>query len=227
MLLEKGAAYQSDIAWLTSKIAPYYNFSGFGVTYNFITYPNIIDENCYKYKFYNTVDKKIKDCKIYSPFSHFKGNGFEFQRIIGPKKNDTVLVSLFDNNKKIKTTFIHNFNDINYYINLIYRDRNVLIMQDFHNGKWYHTNANLFHEATSYATKTKKPFNVSNFLGDFYEVQKKGTGYVMGTLEEWRKLVLKGLGYLMPFIVRRTKAGRIDVGLQGIKYSLQLQLPLE
>ena len=77
------------------------------------------------------------------------------------------------------------------------------------------------------ATKTKKPFNVSNFWGDFYEVQKKGTGYVMGTLEEWRKLVLKGLGYLMPFIVRRTKAGRIDVGLRGIKYSLQLHLPLE
>ena len=52
-------------------------------------------------------------------------------------------------------------------------------MQDFHNGKWHATSANLFHEATSYATKTKKPFNVSNFFGNFYEVQKKGTGYVM------------------------------------------------
>ena len=52
-------------------------------------------------------------------------------------------------------------------------------MQDFHNGKWYGTSANLFHEATYYATKTKKPFNVSNFFGNFYEVQKKGTGYVM------------------------------------------------
>ena len=173
LLLEKGAAYQNDIGWLASKIAPYYNYSGFGVTYNFITYPNIIDENCYKYKFYDTVDKKIKDCKIYSSFSHYKGNGFEFQRTIGPKKNDTVSVSLFHNNKKIKTTLIHNFNYINYYTNLIYRDRNILIMQDFHNGKWYGTSANLFHEATYYATKTKKPFNVSNFWGDFYEVQKK------------------------------------------------------
>ena len=78
--------------------------------------------------------------------------------------------------KKIKTTFIHNFNDINYYTNLIYRARNVLIMQDFHNDKWYGTSANLFHEATYYATKTKKPFNVSNFWGDFYEVQKKVLG---------------------------------------------------
>ena len=58
LLLEKGATYQNDIGWLTSKIAPYYNFPGFGVRYNFITYPNVIDKNCYKYKFYDTVDKK-------------------------------------------------------------------------------------------------------------------------------------------------------------------------
>ena len=59
--------------------------------------------------------KKITDYKIYSPFSHFKGNGFEFKRLIGPKKkNDRVTVSLFDNDKKIKTTFIHNFKDVNF-----------------------------------------------------------------------------------------------------------------
>ena len=88
LLSEKGhlVAYQNDIGWLTLKNTHYYNFSRFGVTYNFITYPNIFDENCYKYKFYDTVDKKIKDCKIYSPFLHFKGNGFEFKRILGPKK---------------------------------------------------------------------------------------------------------------------------------------------
>ena len=89
------------------------------------------------------------------------------------------MVSLFDNNKKIKTTFIHNFNDINYYTNLIYRDRNSLFIQDFH-GKQYGTSANLFHEATYYTTKTRNLFNVSNFWGNFFEVQEKGTGYVMG-----------------------------------------------
>ena len=70
---------------MTSSVANYYNFSGFGVTYNLILYPKIIDEYSYKYKFYDTV-KKIRDCKIYSSFSYYKGNGFEFQRIIGPKK---------------------------------------------------------------------------------------------------------------------------------------------
>ena len=70
---------------MTSSVADYYNFSGFGVTYNLILYPKIIDEYSYKYKFYDTV-KKIRDCKIYLSFSYYKGNGFEFQRIIGPKK---------------------------------------------------------------------------------------------------------------------------------------------
>ena len=107
---------------MTSHIADYYSFPGFGVTYNFITYPKIIDEYSNKYEFYDTKMKKITDCKIYSPFSHFKGNGFEFKRLIGPKKNDTVTVSLFDNDKKIKIKFIHNFKDVNYYVNMIYRD---------------------------------------------------------------------------------------------------------
>ena len=39
LLLQKGADYQNDIGWLISATAGYYNFPGFGVTYNFITYP--------------------------------------------------------------------------------------------------------------------------------------------------------------------------------------------
>ena len=71
---------------MTSATAGYYNFPGFGVTFNFITYPKIIDEYSYKYKFYDAKIKRITDCKIYSPFSYFKGNEFEFKRIIGPIK---------------------------------------------------------------------------------------------------------------------------------------------
>ena len=57
LLLKKGAAYQNDIGWMTSAIAEYFNFLGFGATYNFILYPKTIDENSYKYKFYNAVEK--------------------------------------------------------------------------------------------------------------------------------------------------------------------------
>ena len=57
---------------MTSAIAEYFNFLGFGVTYNFIVYPKTINENSYKYRFYDTVEKTIRDCKIYSPFPHYK-----------------------------------------------------------------------------------------------------------------------------------------------------------
>ena len=35
----------------------------------------------------------------------------------------------------------------------------------------------------------------------------------MGTLDEWRKLLPKEEGHLMPFIVCRTSSGHIDVGI--------------
>ena len=57
---------------MTSAIAEYFNFSGFGVTYNFIIYRKTTDANSYKYKFYDNVEKKIRDCKIYSPFPIIK-----------------------------------------------------------------------------------------------------------------------------------------------------------
>ena len=88
LFLEKGAAYQNELGWLTSYISLPFNFYKLaGNTYNFILYPKTLDEYSCKYKFYDTVDKKIKDCKSYSPFSHFKGSGFEFQRLIGKDKN--------------------------------------------------------------------------------------------------------------------------------------------
>ena len=51
------------------------------------------------------------------------------------------------------------------------------------------------------------------FFFDFYEVQKKGTGYVMGTLREWQKLVPKGEGHLMSFVLHKTTSGIIKVGI--------------
>ena len=48
LLLEKDVDYQNDFGWMTSGIANYYYFSGFGVTYNFILCPKIIDKYSYK-----------------------------------------------------------------------------------------------------------------------------------------------------------------------------------
>ena len=79
LLLEKGADYQKDIGWLNSITVPYFNFSEFGLTYNFITYPKIIDENNFKYKFYDTVKKKLEIVKFICLFHILKGTDLNFK----------------------------------------------------------------------------------------------------------------------------------------------------
>ena len=53
--------------------------------------------------------------------------------------------------------------------------------------------------------KQKRHLTLAIFGGIFMKLKKKGSAYVMGTLREWQKLVPKGEGNLMPFIIRRTK----------------------
>ena len=82
-----------------------FNSSEFvGLTYRFILYLNSLNDNCFSYKFFDTVEKKIRDCKIYLPFSHFKKNGFEFQRIIPPQGKVNVSIRLFENNNNNRKT---------------------------------------------------------------------------------------------------------------------------
>ena len=64
---------------MTLYIANYYNFSGFGVTCNFILYPKIIDEYSYKYKFYDTVEKKLEIVKFIRCFLIIKEMDLNFK----------------------------------------------------------------------------------------------------------------------------------------------------
>ena len=59
--------------------------------------------------------------------------------------------------------------------------------------------------------KQKTHLTLVIFWGDFYEVQEKGTGYVVGTLLEWQKSVPKGEGYLMPFILKKTEYNKVPL----------------
>ena len=111
--------------------------------------------------------KKIKDCKIYSPFSHFKGNGFEFKRIIGQEKKDTVTIRLFDDYTKIQNVFTHDFNNRWLYGNSIYRDMNIMFTCDRLDKQWYGTNPNLLIEAIYFARKNKQHFNAVKILKQF------------------------------------------------------------
>ena len=45
-------------------------------------------------------------------------------------------------------------------------------------------NTNPFLEATHYAITRKIKFDVEEFFWNFYEIEKKGTSYVVGNLDE-------------------------------------------
>ena len=49
-------------------------------TYRFKLFPDIIDQYSYKYKFLDTVEKKIRNCQIFSLYLQFIGKGFNFER---------------------------------------------------------------------------------------------------------------------------------------------------
>ena len=164
-MLEKGPAYQTDTVYLVSEISSIFDIKNVApLSYHFILDPKILDDNCYYYKFYDTIEKKIKDCKIYSPFSHFKGNGFEFKRIIGQEKKDTVTIRLFDDYTKIQNVFTHYFNNRWLYGNSIYRDINIMFTCDRLDKQWYGTNPNLLIEAIYFARKNKQHFNAVKIL---------------------------------------------------------------
>ena len=73
--------------------------------YRFKLYPEIIDNYSYKYKFWDTIEKTIRDGQIYSPYSQFLGKGFNFERKLIPGLN--LIVRLNEQQTLIESFFLH------------------------------------------------------------------------------------------------------------------------
>ena len=58
-LKEKGPDYQVDIGWLTSQMFHIYDFDIEDLTYNWVVQSRLLDDNCYKYRYFDTVKKKL------------------------------------------------------------------------------------------------------------------------------------------------------------------------
>ena len=77
LLLEIGPAYQNDI----NEISYFIRATGLKTVEKKLKFglPNETTEsNCWEYEYFDVIEKKIKQCKIYSPFQHFHGRGFTF-----------------------------------------------------------------------------------------------------------------------------------------------------
>ena len=95
--------------------------------------------------------KKIRDCQIYSPLSHFIGKGFIFERTL--LKGLNLIVRLNENQTHIESFFLHrspsggteNMNFVlgRYY----YRGINLYFVYDRQNKQWFSSGTDFFNEA--------------------------------------------------------------------------------
>ena len=101
LLLEKGPSYQIDLNYLFLETIWYVKQMNY--PYQFKLYPQIIDQYSYKYKSWDTTEKKIRDCQIYSPFSKLIEKGFNFEREL--IKGMNLIVRLDEQQKFIESFF--------------------------------------------------------------------------------------------------------------------------
>ena len=80
LLLEKGPAHQFDLSLIELALS----FPGMEKKVDemyFLSYPENMDLYSWKYEFYDSNDNQIKNCKIFSPYTQSKNEGFEFMDV--------------------------------------------------------------------------------------------------------------------------------------------------
>ena len=107
--------------------------------------------------------KNIRDCKIYSPFSHFIGKGFMFERptlqgvnlVVLLNEKQTLIENFFLHNDPHKSTEYLIFFLGSYY----YRDINLYFVHDKQNKQWFTSGHEFYNEAICKKV-TNKNFNL-------------------------------------------------------------------
>ena len=109
--------------------------------YKFKLYPKIIDNYSYKYKFWDTIEKKIRDGQIYSPYFQFLGKGFNFEKEV--LKGLNLIVRLNEEQTLIESFFLHRSpRGGTEYLNFFrgkayYRDINLYFVYDTQYKQWF------------------------------------------------------------------------------------------
>ena len=176
LLLEKVAAYQNDIddlLWYVKQM---------DYTYRFKLFPEIIDQYSYKYKFLDTVEKKIRNCQIFSLYLQFIGKGFNFEREVIRSK--ALVVWLSEDNKNIELFFLHrNPNHPTQYLKFLlgrhfYRDINLYFTYDTQYKQWFTTRTDFFYRVMAEIIN-ENSFDFLKVMKKYNFQEKRGNGYVI------------------------------------------------
>lgn len=115
-------------------------------------------------------------------------------------RSDFFTANLNEDNKKVQGFYQHKAIESFELGKKYYRDINLIFTYDKTNKQWYGTNPNLINEGVSDLTNKKECFSITKFMKKYYLAEKKGTGFVVGTMQERAKLNVEKRGYLMPII---------------------------
>ena len=145
--------------------------------------------------------KKIRDCQIYLPFSHFIGKGFTFERAL--IKGLNLIVRLNEIQTHIESVFLHRSpsggtENISFVLGRsYYRDINLFFVYDRQNKQWFSSGTDFFNEAICEKV-TNRSFILRAFGKKIYYTKKKGNGYAIGHVDQRR--ALGNRSYLMPIV---------------------------
>ena len=199
LLLDKGAVYLCDNDYLTL-VSDWYIRPDNNI-YKLKLDPKIIDNYSYKYKFWDTKEKKIRDGQMYSPYSQLLGKGFNLER--DAIKDMNLIVRLNEKQTLLESFLLHGSTQggteyLNYYLGkYYYRDINLFFVYDQANKQWFTSGAEFFNEAIWEKVRNKN-FNLTAFARQYYYVDKKGNGYAIGHMDQ--RNALGDRKYLMSII---------------------------
>ena len=165
--------------------------------------PKIIGNYAYKYKFWDTIKKTIRDGQIYLPYSQFLGKGFNFEKAI---KSLNLTVRLNEEQTLIESFFLHRSpkrktEDLNFFLGkAYYRDINLYFVYNRQYKQWLSSGPEFFNETICEKVRNKN-FNLKAFVRKSYYVEKKRNGYAIGHIDQ--KKALGNRRYLMLIIFDR------------------------
>ena len=196
ILLDKGSDHFCDIDVLNLVFTPK------GLSYDIVYEKNnfYFDRNsknlknyAFKYRFWDEVEKKIRDAEIYSPYLQLTSKGLYFIQkgtnipfVVRLDKEIEQIHSYFYSDKIRELTYQigHQwFEEMNYFF---VKDENMPDRFIGRRQQWYMTNKSFFSEALC-AKVTNKNFNESEFVKKYYNDDKKGK-YVIGNFRQRRNL---------------------------------------
>lgn len=200
---DEGSDYFCDIDFLKLVTPAQFKdpFSSISNSYKFERMTENIENYNFEFKYWNLKENKIKNQKIYSPFSQLLSKGLTFKHNSNSGFNTMKLITQVDKeNKKLRSFFLHtNANNKTEYLNYslgetYYRDINLFYVYDSRFKQWETTQPEFF-QKTIYAKATNQNFNEKEFAKKYYDDDKKGR-FVIGTYVQ--RLKLGNRKYMMP-----------------------------